>query len=208
MTRRDVLTVTPVVKKVLEFVGIETKDDVQFFGGLIAGILVVQKFLAELFYIPSLSMYPGFDVGDRFVADKFSARNGRPWQRKDVIVINPPAGSLDQNVVFIKRLVAVAGDVVEMKEGGTLYINGEAQKEPFTNANAAYVFGPVTVPKGFVLALGDNRNSSFDGHIWGFLPEAQIIGRAWFKYWPLSSVGSIPSDEFGSIPGAHAPGTK
>merc|ERR1712187_608678 len=72
MTRRDVLTVTPVVKKVLEFVGIETKDDVQFFGGLIAGILVVQKFLAELFYIPSLSMYPGFDVGDRFVADKFS----------------------------------------------------------------------------------------------------------------------------------------
>jgi type IV secretory pathway protease TraF len=81
------------------------------------------------------------------------------------------------------------GDRVEIM-GGKLFVNGEPQDEPFTAENAEYEFGPVVVPKGDVLVLGDNRNHSLDGHIWGFLPAENVIGRAVFVYWPPWRVGS------------------
>jgi signal peptidase I len=81
------------------------------------------------------------------------------------------------------------GDEVEVKRS-KLYINGDKQDEPFTAEDAAYEFGPVTVPPGCVLVLGDNRNHSLDGHIWGFLPQENVIGRAVFVYWPPWRVGN------------------
>jgi signal peptidase I len=74
--------------------------------------------------------------------------------------------------------------------GGRVYINGEKQDEPFTAENAQYEFGPVTVPAGNFLVLGDNRNHSLDGHIWGFLPKENVIGRAVFIYWPPWRMGN------------------
>lgn len=73
---------------------------------------------------------------------------------------------------------------------GTLYVNGDMQEEPFTAEKAEYEFGPVSIPEGYVLVLGDNRNHSLDGHIWGFLPEQNVIGRAVFVYWPPWRVGN------------------
>ena len=64
------------------------------------------------------------------------------------------------------------------------------QEEPYTAEDAAYEFGPVTVPPGTVLVLGDNRNHSLDGHIWGFLPTKNVIGRAVFVYWPPWRLGN------------------
>jgi signal peptidase I len=81
------------------------------------------------------------------------------------------------------------GDEVEVKRGN-LYVNGDLQIEPYTNEEPAYEFGPVTVPAGSVLVLGDNRNHSLDGHIWGFLPTQNVIGRAVFVYWPPWRVGN------------------
>lgn len=81
------------------------------------------------------------------------------------------------------------GDEVEVKRG-KLYINGDRQDEPYTAEDAAYEFGPVTVPPGSVLVLGDNRNHSLDGHIWGFLPVQNVIGRAVFVYWPPWRLGN------------------
>lgn len=81
------------------------------------------------------------------------------------------------------------GDIVKVSEG-KLYINGEEQEEPFTAEAARYEFGPVTVPDGTVLVLGDNRNLSLDGHVWGFLPEKNIIGRAVYIYWPPWRAGN------------------
>ena len=81
------------------------------------------------------------------------------------------------------------GDEVEVKRG-KLYINGDRQDEPYTNEDAAYEFGPVTVPPNCVLVLGDNRNHSLDGHIWGFLPVENVIGRAVFVYWPPWRLGN------------------
>jgi signal peptidase I len=83
----------------------------------------------------------------------------------------------------------IQGDQVEVK-GGKLYVNGDRQEEPFTAEDARYQFGPVTVPKDCVLVLGDNRNQSLDGHIWGFLPKQNVIGRAVFVYWPPWRVGN------------------
>ena len=81
------------------------------------------------------------------------------------------------------------GDKVEVM-GGKLFVNDIEQDEPFTAEDAAYEFGPVIVPPGDVLCLGDNRNHSLDGHIWGFLPAENVIGRAVFVYWPPWRVGT------------------
>ena len=87
-------------------------------------------------------------------------------------------------IIFIRQ-----GDKVEIM-GGKLFVNGEMQDEPFTAEDAEYEFGPVIVPRGDVLVLGDNRNHSLDGHIWGYLPTENVIGRAVFVYWPPWRVGS------------------
>ena len=81
------------------------------------------------------------------------------------------------------------GDKVEVM-GGKLFVNGVEQDEPFTAEDAEYEFGPVVVPPGDVLCLGDNRNHSLDGHIWGFLPVENVIGRAVFVYWPPWRMGT------------------
>ena len=83
----------------------------------------------------------------------------------------------------------VQGDEVEVKRG-KLYVNGDLEDEPFTAEDAQYEFGPVTVPPDSVLVLGDNRNKSLDGHIWGFLPKENVIGRAVFVYWPPWRIGN------------------
>jgi signal peptidase I len=85
--------------------------------------------------------------------------------------------------------VHAQGDEVEVKHG-KLFVNGDEQDEPFTAEDAQYEFGPVRVPPENVLVLGDNRNHSLDGHIWGFLPKKNVIGRAVFIYWPPWRVGN------------------
>ena len=95
---------------------------------------------------------------------------------------------------LIKRVVAIAGDIVEVKNN-KVYINGKEQIESFTNENPDYVLDPLKVPPGMLLVLGDNRNHSFDSHVWGFLPEKNVIGRAVLKYWPPWRVGFVEGSD-------------
>lgn len=174
----------------------ETKEDLKTFFSSLTVALAVRFTIVEPRFIPSLSMYPTFDVGDQLSVDKIS-KNWRELQRRDVVVFNPPPAFQEYTGVdrtgeaLIKRVVALEGDLVQVKNGGNLYINGEQQDEPFTNEKAKYEFGPTRVPKGCVLVLGDNRNQSLDGHIWGWLPKENIIGRATLKFWPPWRVGTI-----------------
>jgi len=152
-------------------------------------------FVMEPRFIPSLSMYPTFEVGDQLAVEKVT-KYFRPYQRTDVVVFRAPPAFGDYvearkaNEDLIKRIVAVAGDEVRVSKGKT-YINGEVAKDPFINGPPNYEFGPVTVPPGMVLVFGDNRNASLDSHIWGFLPQENIIGRAIVKYWPLTRLGLV-----------------
>lgn len=174
----------------------EWKEDLKTFFTSLTVALAIRGFLVEPRFIPSLSMYPTFDIGDQLTVDKIS-KNWRELHRRDVVVFYPPpafnaaVGGDRSGEALIKRIVALEGDTVQVKDGGRLYINGEEQDEPFTNERARYDFGPVTVPPGCVFVLGDNRNASLDGHVWGFLPKDNIIGRATLKFWPPWRVGSI-----------------
>jgi len=172
----------------------EAIDDAKTYTISLAIALVLRFTIIEPRYIPSLSMYPTFDVGDQLAIEKVTKRI-RPPNRNEIVVFNPPSSFRElvetnygrspskSKEALIKRIVAVEGDTVLVK-GGKLYINNEPKDEPFTNENAFYEFGPVTVPPGKVFVLGDNRNQSLDGHIWGFLPKENVIGRAVFIYWP------------------------
>ena len=148
----------------------------------------LRTFVAEARYIPSESMLPTLEVNDRLIIDKVSYDFGDP-QRGDIVVFRPPA-ALGQKDAFIKRLVALPGDVVEVKDG-QLVINGEPQQEPYIAAKPDYQYGPVTVRPDACLVVGDRRKKSFDAHYWGFLPKDHLIGRAVFRFWPLDRLGDL-----------------
>jgi len=174
----------------------EGKEDVKTYIISLGIALLLRLLIIEPRYIPSLSMYPTFEVGDQLAVEKVTKRI-RPFSRREVVVFNPPEtfrelvgdSSRKAKEALIKRIVAVAGDEVQVM-GGKLFVNGMEQDEPYKNEDPEYEFGPVVVPEGSVLVLGDNRNHSLDGHIWGFLPAENVIGRAVFIYWPPWRVGA------------------
>lgn len=170
----------------------DTRDDIKTSVYSFAFAILVRLFLVEPRFIPSLSMFPTFDVGDQLLVDKVSHIT-RSYKRRDVVVFKPPQTYVEltgNTEALIKRIVAVGGDVVEVKNNH-LYVNGQLQDENFINELPEYSIPSTEVPAGMLLVLGDNRNHSFDSHIWGFLPEKNVVGRAVIKYWPPWRVGYV-----------------
>ena len=155
-----------------------------------------RTFVAEPRYIPSLSMFPNFDIGDRLIAEKLTYRfSGHGPLVGDVIIFNPPETEKTKTVyneVFIKRVVALEGDEVEVKQG-ELFVNGVSRGKELKLEPIKYTFQKYVVPEGDLFVMGDNRNNSFDSHAWGPLPKSRVIGRACAKYWPLKAFGPLPS---------------
>ena len=153
----------------------------------------IRTFIAEPRYIPSDSMSPTLEEGDRLVVEKVSYYF-HPPRRGDIIVFEPPPQlqiqGYEKDQAFIKRVIGQAGEIISV-ENGIVYINNEPLKENYILAPPHYNLPPLLIPEGDLFVMGDNRNNSNDSHVWGFLPQENAIGRAIFRFYPFKKIGSF-----------------
>lgn len=154
--------------------------------------LVIRPFIVQAFYIPSGSMLPTLLIRDQILVNKFVYRFHEP-AHGDIVVFKSPKWASGDMIVrdYIKRLVGLPGDVIEVKDGA-VYRNGKRLNEPYINEPYInYDMEPVRVPKGELFVMGDNRNDSNDSHRWGPLNRNRVIGKTMVRFWPLNRIGLV-----------------
>ena len=162
---------------------------------VVAAVLVsffMRTFAFQTFYIPSASMLPTLQVGDRIIVSKLSVDFGT-INRGDILVFKaPPAENCGEPVTdLVKRVIGLPGDHLTSK-GNTIYINGVALAENWShNEPLGQSIGHVTVPSGNYFMMGDNHNDSCDSRMWGSVPRSDIIGKAFLRIWPVSRLGFL-----------------
>ena len=166
--------------------------------------LVLRWAVLEPRWIPSGSMLPALQLQDRVLVEKLRARLHLPVPIGTVVVFHPPtalvAAGYDPKAALIKRVVAQAGDEVEVRDG-VLWRNGSKAAIDWSAEPMDYQLEPLTVPPDHLLVLGDNRNASLDSHLWGPLPQRALIGTAVLRYWPLDRFGWLRISAMGHPPG-------
>ena len=175
----------------------------EFIEGIIAAVLIallITTFIVKMYKIPSRSMVPTLLVGDQLVVNKFIYGIKIPYFRNTILSItDPQRGDIvvfiypqDRSLDFIKRVIGTGGDKIEIKDKN-IFINGKL----FTDNIGIYSdkmiypaslqprdnFGPVTVPKGSLFVMGDNRDESMDSRFWGFVDLKDVQGKAFIIYW-------------------------
>ncbi|MEB3359952.1 MAG: signal peptidase I [Synechococcales bacterium] len=169
------------------------KSNVQTLAIAIFLAIIIRLFVAEPRFIPSDSMVPTLQVGDRLVIEKVSYRL-HPPQVGDIVVFEPPRQlqvfGYTHDQAFIKRVMGVPGQILQVQDH-VVYRDGKPLAENYTAEPPDYDIEPFQVPAGQYFVMGDNRNNSNDSHVWGFLPGENIIGRAVFRFWPWPRVGVI-----------------
>lgn len=156
--------------------------------------LVIRTYVIQAFKIPSGSMRPTLMEGDKLFVNKYVYRFNPPV-RGDIIVFKYPK---DMKKDFIKRLVASAGETVEIKDG-KLYVDGRLLDDPDRFGKFYYYnhdpYGnpneKIKVPNDSYYVLGDNSANSQDSRFWGFVPKKNILGKAVFRWWPLDKIGTL-----------------
>jgi signal peptidase I len=178
--------------------------------------LLIQAFLIKPYRIPSGSMEPTLDIGQRVLVDRVSYRVDDP-QIGDIVVFHPPVGAVsgdpscgvaslprkalcpkpvdeESDTNFIKRIVAGPGDRLSVKNGHPV-VNGVMAKEDFIepcrSGEKCNCPKPITIPPTEYFMMGDNRGSSDDSRFWGPVPRGWIIGKARFTYWPVDRMGFL-----------------
>jgi len=167
------------------------KEFVIIVGSALLIAFVLKSFIIDSRIIPTLSMYPTVDAGDRILINKLAYIGDRTPQRGDIVVFEPPA-ELNTKDDLLKRIIGLPGDIIEVKNS-KVYINDEAFHEYYLAEEPNYTYGPVTVPDGCYFMMGDNRNHSLDSHAWSnpFITEDDIKGKSLLIYWPLSNFGAL-----------------
>lgn len=162
--------------------------------------MFIRSFVVQAFKIPSGSMEPTLLIGDHILVNKFIYGITVPFthtklyplrnpQRGDVIVFIYP---VDESKDFIKRVIGIGGDSIEIRQK-KIYINGRPFKDNYghyedSNYSPSYIqfrdnLGPITVPKGSIFVMGDNRDRSYDSRFWGFVKLNMVKGKAFLVYW-------------------------
>ncbi|MCS7260890.1 MAG: signal peptidase I [Anaerolineae bacterium] len=151
--------------------------------------LVINLFVAQATRVHGQSMEPTLHSDQRLVVEKLSY-NGwlhlRSPQRGDVVVLR--LNGMDE--LLIKRVIGLPGDQVEIRDG-QVFINHQRLEEPYIVFPASGNYGPIDVPPLHLFVLGDNRNFSNDSRTFGPIPMKNVVGRAWFSYWPPETVGPV-----------------
>ncbi len=166
----------------------ELRSYLQTVLGAVVLAIIIMTFVARAFTVDGPSMQPTLYSGEKLIVDRLSYRLHTPMAG-DLVVCRFPA---EPTLFYIKRLVGVPGDVVEIAEG-TVNVNGVPLHEDNTAEPVLGAFGPCVVPPDHYFVLGDNRNNSEDSRSIrvGFVPANSIIGRALWRYWPLSRAGRL-----------------
>jgi signal peptidase I len=177
--------------------------------------LLIQAFVVKPYQIPSVSMEPTLDVGERVLVNRVLYHVRDP-EIGDVVVFHPPAGaengqqcgdpgasprapcpqptSEESDTNFIKRIVAGPGDTLSIRNGHPVVNGVEANEdfiEPCRGGNGCNLPKEVTIPADHYFMMGDNRGSSDDSRFWGPVPRDWIIGEAFFTYWPPDRIGIL-----------------
>jgi signal peptidase I len=145
-------------------------------------------FVAQAFRVQGTSMQPLLADGERIIVNKFVYRF-HPIERGDVVVFWYPR---EPQISFIKRVVGLPGDVVELRRGA-VFVNGQRLSEGYLAAQFKDTdnYPATEVKKGYYFVLGDHRNSSNDSRTWGDVPEKYIYGKAVYRFWPMAKIGPI-----------------
>ncbi len=155
--------------------------------------LLLRAFIAEPRFIPSESMLPTLQLGDRLIVEKVSYRLHAP-NTGDIVVFDPPMQlqlqGYAKDQAFIKRVIGQPGQTIRIHKG-QVYVDDQPLTEPYIAEPPNYEWGPATVPEDHFFVMGDNRNNSNDSHIWGFLPKQNIIGHACWRFWPGERLGQV-----------------
>jgi signal peptidase I len=181
-------------------------------------LVLAPAFLVKPYRIPSESMEPTLDVGQRVLVSRVNYKFGRSPGHNNIVVFHPPVGNRNgedpsacgeapparadgqpcpqptpgkDDVTFIKRVIGLPGDTVSIDTRGFATVNGKIQKQSFIRpcAQDCGFPKPITVPAGHYFMMGDNRGQSDDSRFWGPVPKKWIIGQAFATYWPPKRVG-------------------
>jgi len=148
--------------------------------------LVINLFLAQATQVLGQSMEPSLHSSQRVVVEKVTYRFVHGPRRGDIIVIDMP----NQQDMLIKRVIGLPGETIEMRSG-TVYIEGRAIEEDWSIRPGGGNYGPFTIPPLNVFVMGDNRGASNDSRNFGPVHVDDVVGRAWFSYWPFEYLGFV-----------------
>lgn len=171
----------------------QLRENLQILAIALVLALLIRTFVAEPRYIPSDSMLPTLEVGDRLVVEKISYHFRDP-AIGEIVVFDPPQQlqtlGYTKDQAFIKRVIGTPGQIIQVQEG-KVYRNNIPLPEDYIAEPPAYQMQAVQVPEDQLFVMGDNRNNSNDSHVWGFLPKQNVIGHACFRFWPFNRIGRV-----------------
>ena len=171
----------------------QVRENLQILVIALALALLIRAFVAEPRYIPSDSMLPTLEVGDRLVVEKVSY-HFRPPAAGEIVVFDPPQQlqiqGYDKDQAFIKRVIGTPGQTIQV-QNGKVYRDNVPLQENYIAEPPNYQMEAVRVPENYLFVMGDNRNNSNDSHVWGFLPQENVIGHACYRFWPFSRIGRV-----------------
>ena len=177
----------------------------------VVAVLLIKNLLFSTTIVKKESMYPTLKENNMLVINRLNQVRGVPLERGEIVVFEAPEGLAGDNIayysensawdtfrklfvktLYVKRVIAVPGDQITI-ERGVVYINGEAQDEPYVNPdndrNGTGI--SLVVPEGYIFCMGDNRGASYDSRNFGLVPLEKVEGSANFRVFPFNKIGTV-----------------